>query len=179
MVLLQFRLRDRIEVILVIPLPCLCGAGKEKRTVDRGDLDILEILRTLFPAAYIPEAMIFKCKFDQAFAFIALDPFLAIFLEFRHLDVGTGAEDIDRIVGGHSECGVIRASGSIECSLGEIEIEFTETEDYPGVTAAGLVVGGGHAGSVDVLLEIVARRCRTIFRRSIEPAGKGFDNLLL
>ena len=140
-VLLQFRLRDGIEVVLIVPLAADGGAGELEAGADVRDLDGPEILRALLPAADVPETVVLEGQLHHAFALVARDPGFAVLGELRHLDVRPVAELVDGLVRGHAEGGVLGAAGGVEHGLGIVQVDLAQAEEDPGVAARGLVVG--------------------------------------
>ena len=100
-------------------------ASEHQIVADGSHLNGLEILGTLLPATYIPETMVLESQLHQALALIALHPFFTILGEFRHLDVGAGAQLVDGFVGCHTVGGIVSTAGGIIDGLCIVEIELS------------------------------------------------------
>ena len=123
-ILSQFGLRNGVEIILLIPLAGNRGAGKHQIAADSRYLNVLEILGTLLPTAYIPETVILESQLHKALALIAGYPCVTILREIRHLDVGSIAQHVDSLVGCHPEGGIIGTTRGMIDGLCIVKIEL-------------------------------------------------------
>ena len=183
LVLLNFRLRNGVEVVFLVPLAALSNSIENQVAVliqfEFCHINILEEVCALLPAAYIPEAMTFEGEFYHTLTHIALFETI-VALEFRHYDVRAGTKCVDGFVCRHAEFSLfVSITIVVVHGFCIVKVDFGQAHHNPVVACGGLIVGCSDTVAVNKLLQVVASGGCTVFWCSVETILISLNGYLL